>query len=207
MNDEQDIVLEPEEGAQKPKKEVSEEAGSPDISDQADDVVSEESDDPAAQVKKLREKLKIAVDEKQKYLDGWQRERATILNLRKKDEEAKQQFMKYAEEEFMMDLIPVLDSFTMARANKEAWEKVDKNWRVGVEIIQSQLNSVLEKHGIELVDPIGQEYDPTIHEAIEMIPAQATEQDGKIIEVVQKGYKLHDKIIRAPKVKVGEYKK
>ena len=201
MNDEQDIVLEPEEGAD-PKRKKDQ----PETSESVDSVVSEE-DSPDKQINKLREKLRIAVEEKQKYLNGWQRERASVLNLRKKDEESKQQFLKFAEEDFIMDLMPVLDSFTMARANKEAWEKVDKNWRVGVEFIHTQLLGILEKHGVKQLEPISEEYSPTIHDAIAMVEVQSPDQDNKILEVVQKGYQLHDKVIRSPKVKVGEYKK
>src|SRR5581483_10539477 len=97
---------------------------------ESEDVVMEEELEPQDQLKKLREKLKKCVEEKQEYLDGWQRERAQLANLRKQEEKERKEFIKFANENLLSDLLPVLDSFHMAFANKEAWEKVDKNWRL-----------------------------------------------------------------------------
>ena len=180
-----------------------------------DEVVFEAEDEaePKDALKKLREKLATCVEEKQGYLNGWQRDKAEFLNARKRDEERQKELVKYANEDLILDLLPVLDSFEMAKANKEAWEKVDKNWRVGVEYIQSQILAILQKSGLIELNPLGQDYSPLEHEAIEMVPltgeqaSGATSQDGKIVTVINKGYKLGDRIIRPPKVKVGEGKK
>jgi len=164
-----------------------------------DSVVSEESAQET--IKKLREKLKKALAEKQEYLTGWQKDKAEFINARKRDEQAQKEFIKYANEGLVSELFPVLDSFSMAMGNKEVWEKVDRNWRMGIEHIANQLKKVLEDHGLKEIDPIGQKFDPMRDEAIE---------DGKesdiITTVVQKGYSLNGKIVKAPKVKVGEKK-
>ena len=99
-----------------------------------------------------------------------------------------------------------MDSFESAFKNKEAWEKVDKNWRTGVEYIHTLLINVLSNHGVSVVNPLGEKFDPQRDEAVESIPVENKEDDGKILEVITTGYKLQDKIIRAPRVKVGEYK-
>ena len=165
-----------------------------------DSVVAEESAQET--IKKLREKLKKAIEEKQEYLTGWQKAKAEFINARKRDEESQKEFIKYSNESLVSELFPVLDSFNMAMNNKETWEKVDKNWRMGVEYIANQLKKVLEEHGLKEIDPIGQKFDPMRDEAIE---------DGKesdiITTVIQKGYALNGKIVKAPKVKVGEVKK
>jgi molecular chaperone GrpE len=158
-------------------------------------------------VKQLREQLKKAVAEKQEYLDGWQRSKADFINARKRDEESRKELVKYATEEVLTDLIPVLDSFTMAFSNKEAWEKVDKNWRMGVEYISSQLQNVLDAHGLVAFDPMGESFDPTKHNAVETIAVTDKAQDHRVLSVLQKGYTLQGKIVRAANVKIGELKK
>jgi molecular chaperone GrpE len=158
-------------------------------------------------VARLREKLKKAVAEKQEYLDGWQRAKAEFVNARKRDEEDKREFAKFAKEDLVAELIPVLDSFEMARSNKAAWESIDKNWRMGVEHIHSQLLKVLESNNLKEVNPIGEKFDPMRDEAISYDPVTEEKLDHVITEVVQKGYSLSGKLIKAPKVKVGEFKK
>ncbi len=184
-------------------------------SDAADDVTIEEGVDengdavsganPAAAMKKLRERLAKAVEEKQQYLDGWQRAKADFANAKKRDDEAKKDLIKYANEELISELIPALDSFDMAMGNKEAWEKADKNWRVGVEYIYSQLLAALERSGLKQDNPIGKEFDPTKYEPIDTVKTDKKEYDGKILQVIQKGYTLNGKDVRAAKVKVGEF--
>jgi len=157
-------------------------------------------------IKKLRAKLKEAEAEAQEYLAGWQKERAEGVNLRKRMEEEKKEFAKFAKEDITTELISVLDSFESAFKNKEAWEKVDKNWRQGVEYIHSQLINILANHGVSVISPLGEKFDPTRDEAIENVPVENEEDNHKILEVLSVGYKLQNKIIRAPKVKVGEYR-
>ena len=152
-------------------------------------------------IKNLREKLKKAIEEKQEYLNNWQRDKAEFINSRKRDQESQKDFIKFSNENLITELIPVLDSFNMAMNNKEVWEKVDKNWRVGVEYIAGQLKKVLEENGLKEIDPIGQKFDPMRDEAVE---------DGKqsdvVTSVIQKGYELNGKVIKAPKVRIGEIK-
>lgn len=181
-------------------------------SEEADDVVfddnidEEGNDDPKALVKKLREKIKNLEEKNQEYLTGWQKERADSINLRKRLEEEKKEFAKFAKEDIATELMSVLDSFESAFKNKEAWEKVDKNWRQGMEYIHTQLINVLGNHGVSVINPLGEKFDPQRDEAVETVTVEKESEDGKIIEVVSIGYKLHHKIIRAPKVKVGELK-
>ena len=159
-----------------------------------------------AKLKELLEKLKKCESEKSEYLTGWQRMKADTVNARKRDEERQKEMIQYANEGLILDLLPVLDSFEMAKANKEAWEKVDKNWRTGIEYIQSQILTILEKNNLKEINPIGQVYNALEHEAIEMLPAKDESEDGKVLLVINKGYKLGDRVIRPPKVKVGEWK-
>jgi molecular chaperone GrpE len=175
---------------------------------EAEDIVPEdEEQDPRAAIKKLREKLKKCTEEKQLYLDGWQRAKADLVNARKRDEEDRKQFIKFANESMVADMIPVLDSFEMAMANKEAWEKADKNWRMGVEYIYSQLKKVLSENGLKEMNPVNEKFDHSHHEAVGYEPVDDEKLDHVIIDVIQKGYSLNGKILKPPKVKVGEFRK
>ena len=169
-----------------------------------DSVIAEEH--MGDTLKKLREKLKKAETEKQEYLTGWQRAKADMVNARKRDEEERKEYIKFANAGLIEELIQVIDSFDIAMCNKEAWEKADKNWRIGVEYIYSQLLKVLTENGIKVLDPQNEAYDHNHQEAISHDPVTDPKLDNMIIQVVQKGYSLNGKVIKVPKVKVGEYK-
>ncbi|MEK7568637.1 MAG: nucleotide exchange factor GrpE [Patescibacteria group bacterium] len=162
----------------------------------------EDLESPALALKKLREKLKGCEKEKKEYLDGWQRMRADFANARKEEETRRGEMIKFAAEGLVDDLLPVLDSFSMAFSNKEAWEKVDANWRKGVEYIYAQMYSVLESRGLTEIGKVGEQIDPRLYVAVEEIPATEPSQANTVAEVVQKGYRLHSKVIRPAKVKV-----
>lgn len=166
----------------------------------------EDERNPATLAKKLRQKIKELEAKSQEYLTGWQKERADSINLKKRLEEEKKEFAKFAKEDFATELMTVLDSFDSAFKNKEAWEKVDKNWRQGIEYIHSQLVNVLSNHGVSVINPLGEKFDPQRDEAVGNIQVEKEADDGKIMEVTSVGYKLHHRIIRAPKVKVGQLK-
>jgi molecular chaperone GrpE len=174
---------------------------------QIDENIDEDGKhDDGQLIKKLRERIKELEQKNQEYLIGWQKERADGINLKKRLEEEKKDFAKFAKEDITTELMAVLDSFESAFKNKEVWQKVDENWRRGVEYIHTQLVNVLANHGVSIIDPLGQKFDPQRDEAIESVSVENPEDNHKIVEVMSVGYKLQNKIIRAPKVKVGEYK-
>ncbi len=170
-----------------------------------DSVLAEESQHET--IRKLKEKLKIAEAEKQEYLDAWQRAKADFVNIRKRDEDAKQEFLKFSKEEVLKDIIPVLDSFDLAFRNQEIWQSLPLNWRTGIESIYNQLISILAGHGVEKLVPVGEIFDPKLHEAMQMVHVEDERQNEKILEVIQTGYSLQGKEIRSPKVIVGTFEK
>lgn len=157
-------------------------------------------------LKKLRADLKKANKEKSEYLTGWQKERADFANYKKQEEDRKTMFSESMRERILSRFLTVLDSFNMAFANKDAWEKVDPNWRKGVEYIYSQMNTVFEEYGVKAIGEIGEIFDPNLHESIEMVATDKKEDDHKIAVVIQKGYKLGERILRPARVNVYEYK-
>lgn len=157
-------------------------------------------------LKKLRSELKQAKKEKDEYLTGWQKERAEFLNYKKQEEDRKSMMSESLRERIISRFLTVSDSFNMAFANKEAWEKVDAGWRTGVEYIYSQMQNVFEEYGVKSFGDIGDAFDPNLHEPVEMVDTDKKEDDHKIAQVIQKGYKLGDRVIRAARVNLFEYK-
>ncbi|MDB5188467.1 MAG: nucleotide exchange factor GrpE [Candidatus Nomurabacteria bacterium] len=156
----------------------------------------------AQKVKDLKQKIAVLQKEKQEYLDGWQRSRADYANLQKTTDEDRKRMRGLIEENFIEDLLPVIDSFSMAMSNKEAWEKVDANWRTGVEYIYQQMMTVLKDRGFATFGAAGETFDPTLHEAVSETETDDEKLNHTIAAVLQQGYKLGDNILRAARVSV-----
>ncbi len=157
-------------------------------------------------LKKLRADLKVCKAEKEEYLTGWQKERANFANYKKQEEDRKINFSESIRERILTRFLSVLDSFNVAFANKNAWEKVDENWRKGVEYIYAQMNTIFEEYGVKEIGEVGENFDHNTHQSVEMTPTDKKEDNHKISLVIQKGYKLGDRVIRAARVNVFEYK-
>jgi len=171
------------------------------------DVDSDNLTDPKEKIAKLKEKLKKLEAEKSEYMNGWQRERADFINFKKRNEEEKRDYIKFANEGLLEEMLAVLESFDMAFMNKEQWNSVPQNWRVGVEYIHSQFVKILDDNGLkEFIPKVGDKFDPNLHVAEEMVKVEKSEEDGLIKEIKKKGYMMNGKIIIAPKVTVGEAK-
>ena len=140
------------------------------------------------------------------YLTGWQKERAEFINYKKQEEDRKANFSEAMREHILTRFLTVIDSFNVAFANKEAWNKVDENWRKGVEHIYNQMNMIFEEYGVKPMGEVGENFDPNIHESVEMIPTDKKDEDHKVSEVIQKGYKLGDRVIRPARVNLYEFK-
>ena len=179
--------------------------------DPGDDFVFEDNTevtgvDYKQKIDKLRGRIKELEKKAAEILHSWQRDKADFINARRKDDEDRKDFIKFAKGDIISELLPVLDSFESAFKNKESWEKVEKNWRTGVEYIHSQLFNILSSHGLKVINPLGEMYNHSRDEAVGAIPVDEKQNDSKILEVVKLGYELNGKEIRPPQVKVGEYK-
>lgn len=172
------------------------------------DIEIENEDETSADVvKKLRKKLQESEDKNKENMEGWQRARADYANLQKTHGEQIKNLKTYAVSQVVEDFLPTLDSFSMAMSNKEVWEKVDANWRMGIEYILKQFTEALEKNGVQEIETKeGDSFDPNIHLALETLDTDDASQDGTIGEVMQKGYKMNDTVIRPVKVKTYQVK-
>ncbi len=153
----------------------------------------------------LKQQLEEALAQKQEYLDGWQRSKADYINFKKRAEEEKAAMRDYATEDFALSVIGVVDSFEMALRNEKALESVPKVWTDGMKHIYTQLIGVLASYDIKPIDPMGEMYDVNKHSAQEIVKVDSEADNGKIVEVIQKGYEFKGKMIRHAVVKVGEF--
>jgi len=133
------------------------------------------------------EELKAKCEE---YLNGWKRERADFLNYKKEEMERIGQMIKYANQELILKILPILDNFELAEKHI-----ADE----GISQIKKQLSDLLAKEGIEAIKTMGEPFDPNTMEAVG--EAEGGEE-GTIAEEVLRGYTMHGKVIRPAKVKV-----
>lgn len=143
------------------------------------------------------ERLKKERDE---YLAGWQRAKADLSNYKKDEARRNEEFAKWALAAFVTELLPILDSFEVALAKTS-----DETEKMGLRLIKTQFMSVLAKYGLEPIsaEP-GSKFDPELHEAIGH--ESSDQPEGAIVDEIQKGYKLHDRVLRPAKVKVSAKK-
>lgn len=153
-------------------------------------------------VKKLREKIKTLEKEKAEYMQGWQRAKADYSNREAQISKERVEFVKIANKKLIQDILPTLDNYDAARANVDAWGKVDEGWRMGIEYIFSSLVSKLEQNGLIQYGNVGDTFNPAEYEAVEIIDAENSNMDNTVAQVMQKGYKIGESILRPARVKV-----
>lgn len=145
---------------------------------------------------KLQDELAILKD---KHI----RLQAEFDNFRKRTLKEKMELMKSAGESILLNVLPVIDDFE--RALQTMGEAEEGNPVVdGVNLIYSKFQEFLKQNGIKEIEAKGQDFDTDLHEAITKIPAPTEDLKGKIVDVVQTGYILNDKVIRFSKVVIGE---
>ncbi len=136
-------------------------------------------------------------DEHEKYL----RALADLQNYRRRAAQEMAQRQQYANESLLAELLPVNDSCEQALTSISDTDDVESVAK-GVEMILTQLQGFLKRHGIEEINAEGQPFDPDLHEAVEAVPTDEVDANT-IIAVVQSGYVLHDRVLRAAKVRVA----
>ena len=136
----------------------------------------------------------------EEYLNGWKRERADFINYKKEEMERIGTLLKYANEELLLKIIPVLDNIFLAEQHIP--EEIKKNkWTEGFGHIKNQLKDFLSKEGIEVIETIGSVFDPNTMEAVGETEGGL---NNTVSEEVQRGYTLNGKVIRVAKVKINK---
>lgn len=178
------------------------------IKDQVEEILDdaiEEADEKTAKAEEgeqISEKDQLKADlEKEK--DKFLRLFAEFENYKRRTSKERIEMFKTASQDVIIAMLPVLDDFD--RALNEIAKAKDKNLLKGVELIHTKFRETLRAKGLELMEvKEGDNFDADLHEAITQIPAPSDKLKGKIVDVVEKGYKLGDKIIRYPKVVTGK---
>ncbi|WP_163708470.1 nucleotide exchange factor GrpE [Mangrovibacterium lignilyticum] len=192
---EEKVVNEQENGAEEVTKEQKE----------APEKTAKHEDKHDKKSKKDKEKTQIEKLENEiaEMKDKHVRLQAEFDNFRKRTLKEKMELMKSGGESVLMNIIPVVDDFERALA---AVSDVDEEnpLKQGVTLIYTKFQEFLKQNGIKEIEAKEKDFDTDLHEAITKIPAPTDELKGKVVDVVQKGYLLHEKVIRFAKVVIGE---
>lgn len=160
---------------------------------------SEASEEGNTLEKELEEARQALDEQKDKYL----RLSAEFDNYRKRTLKEKAELIKNGGEKAISAILPVLDDLERALQNMQKAEDI-KAISDGVELISQKFHKILAQEGLEKMEPIGETFNTDFHEAIALVPAPGEEQKGKVLDCVQTGYKLNDKVIRHAKVVVAQ---
>ncbi|WP_298313499.1 nucleotide exchange factor GrpE [uncultured Aquimarina sp.] len=171
-----------------------------DVKDQVEEVLDKTVEETEVEELDIETQLKEDLEkEKDKFLRLF----AEFENYKKRTSKERIELFKTAGQDVMQSMLPVLDDFD--RAMKEIEKSEDKDLLKGVELIHNKLRETLKTKGLSEVEvAAGDVFNADNHEAITQIPAPSDELKGKIVDVIEKGYKLGDKVIRFPKVVTGQ---
>ena len=168
-----------------------------------DDIELEVEDGIDPKLAKLKHALKICKQEKEEYLQGWQRAKADYSNAERESRKSQESAIQYAEIRMMREILDVVDTFEGAFAIPPP----DSPWVQGMRNTLEKLKGILKRYDIESIDALGKPFDPIWHEAIEVKTVVSESDDNMVITELQKGYRIGDRVIRPAKVSVGEFKK
>lgn len=163
--------------------------------------MDEEKNLPEPTTDELKQQLDEVIAQRDEYLNGWQRSKADFINHKKEEAKQLDEVAKYGSEKIIKELLSILHTFDLAIADMEKKGAIDK----GVELIRGQLEDVVKKRGVEKIElKPGDMFDPATAEA--MMEVEAEGPPGSIVEIMEPGYKLHDKVLRAAKVSISKDK-
>ncbi len=178
-------------------------ATEPDEQAHLEDVVPEAAADETESDESVDMQLAKAQETIKDYWDQMMRLRAEIENNRKRAERDIESAHKYALKNFIENLLPVMDSMEMGQTAGAADNVTLESIREGSALTMSMLVQVLEKNGLEQIDPVGEKFDPERHQAISMVEAENA-KSNTVVEVMQKGFLLNDRLVRPAMVVVAK---
>ncbi|HJX40310.1 MAG TPA: nucleotide exchange factor GrpE [Anaerolineales bacterium] len=140
--------------------------------------------------------------ERQEFLDGWQRARAEFANYRKRVEREQEEARSRIAGETLVRVLAIIDDLDRALRDRPA-EGEAAAWAEGIELIYRKFQALLEAEGVQLIQAEGQAFDPSLHEALSHEESEA-HAEGQVIEVVQRGYRIGDRVLRPALVRVAK---
>ena len=162
---------------------------------------SVEERDHREEIEELSRELNEARSKSDEYLDGWQRALAEFSNYRKRVERERDQVQQSAAGNIIRRFLDIVDDLDRALKNRPQ-EGEGAVWADGIELIYRKLLTILESEGVRPMEAAGQPFDPNLHEAISLEPSE-THESGEVIEVIQNGYLLGDRVLRPARVRVA----
>jgi molecular chaperone GrpE len=178
----------------------------PDLEVQQEDIAHDKKEtkkEKGHKKPRVEEQLEKAESEIIELKDKHIRLQAEFDNYRKRTLKERMELLKTAGESLLINILPVIDDFDRAMQTLDMVQE-ESHVKDGVKLIYNKFQDFLKQNGIKEIEAIGQIFNTDLHEAITQIPAPSEELKGKIVDVVQKGYYLHDKVIRFSKVVIGE---
>lgn len=160
-----------------------------------------DAEEPQLDVVLLREMVDKLRSESQTNLDGWQRSRAEFNNYRRRTQQQLSESKQKGAIDALAKVLPILDDFERAFANIPS-DIEDNPWVSGTSLILKNLQKVMDEFDIEILDPVGEEFDPNFHEAIGM-DDESDYESGIVTTTLQKGYKSGDYVLRPALVRVA----
>ena len=156
-----------------------------------------------AEKTEVKDPLTAAQEEIEQLKDKYLRSVAEFDNYRKRTLKEKAELILNGSEKAVQAILPVIDDMERAIANAEKTEEVDV-LREGMKLIYQKTNKILESLGVKKIDTEDADFDTNFHEAVAMVPGMGDDKKGKVLDCVQTGYTLNDKVIRHAKVAVGQ---
>ena len=167
-----------------------------------EETAAEAEDSPTEAATNPNHDLIQAQKQARDYFEGWQRERADFTNYKKRAERDLLTMRFNAKVDTLKSLVPILDDFERAMSNLPE-ELAEQPWFDGISAIQRKFLKILEDEGIQMIDPVGELFDPTIHEAIGQ-DADTDIESGHVTATLQKGYMCGDRVLRPALVRVAQ---
>ena len=155
-------------------------------------------------LKDFKKKLEECEKVNNEYLSSWKRERADFLNFKKAEIERVAEAIRYVESGIILKLLLVLDNFDFAEKSMPEDLKKEENVK-GLLQIRSQIRDILKTREVEGIECLGKEFDPYLHESVEEVeknPKNKNIKSGTVVEEIQKGYRIGDKVLRPSRVKI-----
>lgn len=196
MGNKEDIEKNIEINGENVEKNVVSEENTENASAKADNSADEMTAEPT-----IEEQLEAAKKEVEQYKDKYLRAVAEFDNYRKRTLKEKAELLLNGSEKAVCAFLPILDDFERAIADKTEDVNAIKE---GMQIIFNKFNKTLESLGVKKIETEGKDFDVDFHEAVAMVPGMGDDKKGKVIDCVQTGYQLNDKVIRHAKVAVGQ---
>ncbi|MFL7867705.1 MAG: nucleotide exchange factor GrpE [Anaerolineales bacterium] len=159
----------------------------------------EEGEQAEAEIEALQKQLEEAQAKAAENLDGWQRAQAEFINYKNRVQRDREMDYRSMKADIIRKMLPVLDDMQRALANRPDGD----SWASGMELIVRKFQNILDAEGVKRIEAAGQPFDPNFHEAISSEPNEDVES-GHVIEVVENGYMLGERVIRPARVRVAQ---